>query len=247
MSMEGLCFFYSPRFAGSRHRLLTYRIYWFKSSNLSNRLRCFVILIMFLKRFLFYIACCSIIGLAVSVSMYVFGYFLTDNAQNRGVVKSNMLSFQMSHASTDLEAGDKSIKDLYFAHKQNPYLVTEERRFRFSNNNDLETLGREILEALIEGSQKGLMRTVPADTKINAIYISNDSVAYVDLSEKVKENHPGGCQMEFLTIYSIVNSLVLNIPQIESVKILIGGRESTSLAGHIDLRFPLKANLLLIH
>jgi len=38
----------------------------------------------------------------------------------------------------------------------------------------------------------------------------------------------------------------LNIPEIHAVKILIGGRESMTLAGHIDLRFPLKANMLLI-
>jgi hypothetical protein len=60
------------------------------------------------------------------------------------------------------------------------------------------------------------------------------------------ENHPGGIKLELITIYSIVNSLILNIPAIDAVKILIGGREALTLAGHVDLRFPFKANMLLI-
>jgi hypothetical protein len=47
-------------------------------------------------------------------------------------------------------------------------------------------------------------------------------------------------------VYSIVNSLILNVTDIEAVKILIEGQESITLAGHIDLQQPLKANMLLI-
>jgi len=45
------------------------------------------------------------------------------------------------------------------------------------------------------------------------------------LSESVRENHPGGCKSELMTIYSIVNSLILNVSEIEAVKILIGGNQ----------------------
>jgi len=40
--------------------------------------------------------------------------------------------------------------------------------------------------------------------------------------------------------------LILNIPEIDAVKILIDGRDAMTLAGHIDLRFPFKANMLLV-
>ena len=68
----------------------------------------------------------------------------------------------------------------------------------------------------------------------------------MDLSAAVRENHPGGVDTELLTVYSIVNSLVLNIPEIRAVKILINGNESMTLAGHIDLQKPVSANMLLI-
>jgi hypothetical protein len=38
----------------------------------------------------------------------------------------------------------------------------------------------------------------------------------------------------------------LNIPEIHAVKFLINGKESMTLNGHIDLRSPFKANMLLI-
>ncbi len=44
----------------------------------------------------------------------------------------------------------------------------------------------------------------------------------------------------------MVNSLVLNVPEIERVQILIAGNEAPTLAGHIDLQLPVKANMLLI-
>jgi hypothetical protein len=49
-----------------------------------------------------------------------------------------------------------------------------------------------------------------------------------------------------LTIYSLVNTLVLNLPEIDRIKILINGREATTLGGHVDLQFPFNANMLLI-
>ena len=39
---------------------------------------------------------------------------------------------------------------------------------------------------------------------------------------------------------------ILNIPEIKWVKLLIGGKEVQTLAGHIDLEFPLEADMLLI-
>ena len=87
---------------------------------------------------------------------------------------------------------------------------------------------------------------MPSATMLEAIFITADNICYVDLSEAVRKNHPGGSNTELLTVYSIVNSLILNITTIERVKILIDGQETPTLAGHIDLQFPAKANMLLI-
>ena len=106
--------------------------------------------------------------------------------------------------------------------------------------------GRAIVEALIKGPQKGLIRTIPVGTELNAIYIDPNKVCYLDLSETVKKKHPCGTNSELLTIYSVVNSLILNVSEVKRVKILINGNEAPTLAGHIDLQFPFKAHMLLI-
>ena len=133
---------------------------------------------------------------------------------------------------------------LYFADRHNSFLKSEQRIMLQSD--DPTDFGRAIVESLIKGPQKGLVRTIPAATELRAIYIDPENVCYVDFSEAVKSNHPGGSNSELLTIYSVVNSLILNVPEIEQVKILIDGNESPALAGHIDLQFPSKAHMLLI-
>lgn len=133
---------------------------------------------------------------------------------------------------------------LYFSDKDGQYLIAENRVLR--TRQDPGFFARSIIEALIKGPQQGLARTLPAASAIRAIFMTPEGICFVDLTSPVTENHPGGIQSELLTIYSIVNSLVLNVPQIKSVKILINGTEAMSLAGHIDLQIPIKANMLLI-
>lgn len=133
---------------------------------------------------------------------------------------------------------------LYFADRQKPFLVSEERLLPYSE--DPVIFSRRIIKALINGSQNSMMRTISADTSLNALYITDNKTAYADFSREIKENHPGGSPMEYLSVYSIVNSLVLNVPEIETVKILIDGREAETLAGHIDISCPLAANMLIV-
>jgi hypothetical protein len=40
--------------------------------------------------------------------------------------------------------------------------------------------------------------------------------------------------------------LALNIPEVEAVKILIEGREAKTLAGHVDIRFSFRPDILMI-
>ncbi len=149
-----------------------------------------------------------------------------------------------SVSAIDSETSDKAVVHLYFSDQENSFLTAEERVF--FNMDQPAAFAKKIIEALIEGSEKGLVRTIPATTKLRALYITEEGIAYVDLTDTVKDAHPGGVQSELLTIFSIVNSLVLNMPQVAAAKILVNGNEATTLAGHVDLRFPFKANMLLI-
>ena len=152
--------------------------------------------------------------------------------------------FEKNITHVNLQQSDQKKVHLYFADKDHSFLKAEARII--SQSSDPAESGKTIIEALIKGPLESLMRTIPVDTNLRAFYVTQDGTAYVDLTEEVKERHPGGIKTELITIYSIVNSLTLNIPEIDAVKILIKGHESMTLAGHIDLRFPIKANMLLI-
>lgn len=123
--------------------------------------------------------------------------------------------------------------NLYFSDSQAMYLVPEKRKIP-----QTPSLARQVVVELIKGPENSdLYPTIPEGTQINEVYIADD-IAYIDLSEEIFKNHPGGSSGELMTVYSIVNTLT-EIPPIRGVQILVGGNETKSLAGHIDISMPL--------
>ncbi|HBY56595.1 MAG TPA: sporulation protein [Candidatus Atribacteria bacterium] len=123
--------------------------------------------------------------------------------------------------------------NLYFSDYQAMYLVPEKRKIPVSLS-----LAKQVVLEIINGPENSnLYPTIPKGTQLNELYIADD-IAYVDLSEEVSKNHPGGSSAELMTVYSIVNTLT-EIPPIKGVQILIAGNERESLVGHIDISKPL--------
>ncbi len=123
--------------------------------------------------------------------------------------------------------------NLYFSDYQAMYLVPEKRKIPVSLS-----LAKQVVIEIINGPRNSnLYPTIPKGTQLNELYIADD-IAYVDLSEEVSKNHPGGSSAELMTVYSIVNTLT-EIPPIKGVQILIDGNERESLVGHVDISKPL--------
>jgi spore germination protein GerM len=91
-----------------------------------------------------------------------------------------------------------------------------------------------------------LLSTIPEGTTLRGVFVSARNEAFVDLDASIREKHPGGSMNELFTVYTIVNAITTNLPDVQSVQILIGGREVDTLAGHVDLRRPLRKNEALI-
>ena len=106
--------------------------------------------------------------------------------------------------------------------------------------------GREILRAQLEGAASPYLSVIPDGTVLRAFYVTERGDAFVDLSTEVSSGHTGGTMTELLTVYAIVNAVTSNLPSIERVQILINGREADTLAGHVDLRRPLRADPSLV-
>jgi hypothetical protein len=98
---------------------------------------------------------------------------------------------------------------------------------------------RRLIEAQIADAPPGLVSAIPSGTTVRAVYLTDSQEAYVDLGGAIATGHPGGSLDEALTVYTIVNALTVNLPEVTAVQILIDGREVDSLRGHIDLRAPI--------
>ena len=82
---------------------------------------------------------------------------------------------------------------------------------------------------------EGYGRVIPPSTTLRAVFIATDGTAYVDLSNDFLSDFTPGIQTETLAIYSIVNSITVNIPSVKRVQFLIQGQEVETLDGHADL------------
>lgn len=106
---------------------------------------------------------------------------------------------------------------------------------------------RALVEAqLTATAPPPLASAIPAGAQLRGLFISANNEAFVDLDASVRDKHPGGSMNELFTVYAIVNVVTTNLRDVQSVQILIGGREVDTLAGHVDLRRPLRKNEALI-
>jgi sporulation and spore germination protein len=135
-----------------------------------------------------------------------------------------------------------SVKMFFPSTKGNSLLTAQDDTIFKSG--ELANRAKQILQKLQEGPHNdGALPSMPKDTKIQDFFITEQGIALVNFSSNISTNHPGGVLNELATIYSVVNSLTYNLDEIKEVKILIGGVEKETLAGHCLLLLPLTMDL----
>jgi spore germination protein GerM len=133
---------------------------------------------------------------------------------------------------------------LYFADRKGDYLQAEERKVLAE---DTASAIEAIINALLEGPDSPkLVSTIPAGSRLLHIFLTDDGTAYLDFNSELSSLHPGGVTAERLTVYAIVNSIVLNLEKVERVQLLIEGNPVSTLNGHVDISQAKTANLLIV-
>ena len=134
---------------------------------------------------------------------------------------------------------------LYFASEDGLRLVATEREVPLAEGAVAQA--RSILEAQLSAeAQAPLISTIPKGALLRGVFVSERNEVFVDLDPAIRTAHPGGAFRELMTVYTIVNAVLTNLPNLHEVQILIGGQEADTLAGHVDLRRPLRKNETLI-
>ncbi|MEM7482309.1 MAG: GerMN domain-containing protein [Acidobacteriota bacterium] len=122
---------------------------------------------------------------------------------------------------------------------------------------------RRVLDALLEGPrQESLQAIFSRPTEVVGVYLTDSGLAYIDLAPagvtaKAEATQEGdgpvetpevetwtpeaGSLQEIQMAYSLVNSVVLNVPEVTRVVPLWMGEQSMTFAGHLDTSRPLAA------
>jgi hypothetical protein len=94
----------------------------------------------------------------------------------------------------------------------------------------------ELLRALLSlYLDKSSSHPLGAGAEVREVYLVDPGLAVIDLNDAFADGHRSGILVEELTVASLVQTLANNISGINRVKILVGGRERETLAGHADL------------
>lgn len=140
---------------------------------------------------------------------------------------------QLSQAALQPVNAASQAVTLYFPSFSDGKLHAEVRSMGLASS-DTDRI-RQILLALIQGPTQGQRRSLPPSADVRAVFLTSDGTAYVDFSSVTIADFEPGIESETLDVYSIVDSLAANLPQVKRVKILVQGQEVDTLDGHADL------------
>jgi hypothetical protein len=139
---------------------------------------------------------------------------------------------------------EKQIVQIYFSDQQERFLRPEKRYV--VKEDDPAGQAKEITQALLDGSKTGLVNTFPHGVAIRDVKIVDKDTACVSFSKNLTKLHQGSSTSEMATIYSLTDSITQNIPAIKKVKILVEGKELSSIKGHISTRKAFSPDMELI-
>jgi len=99
---------------------------------------------------------------------------------------------------------------------------------------------RVVMRELLFGPLGELKPVVPYSAEVSSVFVDDQGHAYIDLTAPPRPLT--GSHTELMLAYGVVDSVLLNCPDLQAVQILFGGREVDTLTGHLDLSRPLVLN-----
>jgi hypothetical protein len=97
-----------------------------------------------------------------------------------------------------------------------------------------------VVQEVLSGPTGDLQPVVPWEAELNAVFIDHEGTGFIDLTAPPEALT--GSHTELILAYGLVNSILLNCPELTSIQILFGGHEVPTLTGHLDLSHPLVLN-----
>jgi spore germination protein GerM len=134
---------------------------------------------------------------------------------------------------------------LYFGDERSDFLIPEFRTL--TTIQDPAEKAAALVRELIHGPTARGVRTVPRQTKIIWSKTEGDGLLNINFGSEMIQYHPGGSTAELLTVYSIVNTITTNVPEIKKVQLLFDDKPVETIAGHFDCSVPISPRPELVH
>jgi len=136
--------------------------------------------------------------------------------------------------------------DLYFP-GEGATLGRERRRLSVPEDPEGRLLA--LARAVLGGPRSpSLLAPMPAGVEARGVYLTAGGDAYLDLvsSEEGAAPPSGGSTEEMLRVYSLVNSLALNVPEARRIALVWNGVQRETFSGHLDTSRPLAPHPALV-
>ncbi|MGD0283627.1 MAG: GerMN domain-containing protein [Dissulfurispiraceae bacterium] len=111
-------------------------------------------------------------------------------------------------------------------------ITVQERRIQ---NNPIPV---KMAEAVVSEYLKGIDDEIK-DVKLLGVYRDKKGIIYVDVSDEFRKNFSGDIKQEYTLLKSIYETITVNIPGTENVRLLVDGKEVESVGGHFNALYPL--------
>jgi hypothetical protein len=144
----------------------------------------------------------------------------------------------------DPEAARRIRVNLFYVDAGGMDLVAVEREVPYAKG--IADQARIILEEQLKAPDDPLGALAPEGVSVRAFYLTDKGDGFADFSTELASADVGGSLDEMLTVYGLVNAVTVNVPLVKTMQILVNGHEIDTLAGHIDLRQPLRKNTSLV-
>ena len=178
-------------------------------------------------------------AILISVVAIFIGWWMGRERQRPGDAR------QVDAPELQIIEGETMTAELFFPGPRGR-LFTEEREVPV--HGDLLGQLEEVLDELVAGPvTEDLFPALPPEITVEWLHLSPTGVLHVDLKFAGGAPFPAwGSRQEMLAVYSLVNTLLANAPEISSVVLLRNGQQRSTFAGHLDTSRPLLPNQQLI-
>lgn len=96
---------------------------------------------------------------------------------------------------------------------------------------------KSVLDELLNGPVGELEEAVPEGSVVSSVMLEGEQ-ATIEFNRMFSDSMLSGSAAEMLAVYSVVNTITINFPQVHKVKINIDGNKAAILR-HLDISDPL--------